>query len=130
MSPRWSVYDKIDVPNTMDVLLFFIHKCNTKLIIIHKPDVMVKNGYQIWNLQGNANWNQPMACKKHDIFSILLYSVIHERIHTEEKPYHCNTCDKGFTQSNHTLKLLQERNHIFTERFCGYNGIYTAVFIW
>ena len=72
MSPRWSVYDKIDVPNTMDVPPFFIHKCNTKLIIIHKPDVMVKNGYQIWNLQGNANWNQTMAYKKHDIFSILL----------------------------------------------------------
>ena len=50
-----------------------------------------------------------------------IHVEIHERIHTEEKPYHCNTCDKGSTQSNHTLKLLQEINHIFTGRFCGYN---------
>ena len=30
------------------------------------------------------------------------------------------------TQCNHTLKLILEKNHIFTEYFCGYNNMYTA----
>ena len=46
---RWSMYDKTDAPHTMGDWLSILLIYDTKLGIIQKPDVMDRQGFQIWN---------------------------------------------------------------------------------
>ena len=48
-----------------------------------------------------ADWKKCRFCEK--VFNKTSDRVRHERVHTGEKPYICNVCNKGFRQKAHLL---------------------------